>query len=87
LFYIQAWSTYFHQGFTLTEDLQDFIQNLNEEVNVMTTDATKMEKQLSEHHKLVDRFVILKKIFIKKISNVNRNEYKFLSLLFLKSKP
>ncbi|XP_025419961.1 arf-GAP with coiled-coil, ANK repeat and PH domain-containing protein 2 isoform X3 [Sipha flava] len=54
LFYIQAWSTYFHQGFTLTEDLQDFIQNLNEEVNVMTTDATKMEKQLSEHHKLVD---------------------------------
>lgn len=66
LSYIQAWSTYFHQGFTLTEDLQDFIQNLNEEVIVMTTDATKMEKQLREHHKLVDRFVILKKIFIKK---------------------
>lgn len=59
LSYIQAWSTYFHQGCTLTEELQDFIQNLNEEVVVMTTDATKMEKQLSEHHKLVDRSVIL----------------------------
>jgi len=54
LSYIQAWSTYFHQGFTLTEDLQDFIQNLNEEVVGMTTEATKMEKQLGEHHKLVD---------------------------------
>lgn len=59
LSYIQAWSTYFHQGFTLAEDLQDFIQNLNEEVVLMTTEATKMEKQLEENEKLVDRFGIL----------------------------
>ncbi|XP_022177174.1 arf-GAP with coiled-coil, ANK repeat and PH domain-containing protein 3 isoform X2 [Myzus persicae] len=54
LSYIQAWGTYFHQGFTLTEDLQDFIQSLNKEVIVMTAEATEMENQLSEHHKLVD---------------------------------
>ncbi|XP_050529370.1 arf-GAP with coiled-coil, ANK repeat and PH domain-containing protein 2 [Daktulosphaira vitifoliae] len=54
LSYIQAWSTYFHHGYTLTEDLQDFIQNLNEEVEVMIIEAGKMEKQLGEHHKLVN---------------------------------
>ncbi|VVC29719.1 Arfaptin homology (AH) domain/BAR domain,PH domain-like,Pleckstrin homology domain,Arf GTPase [Cinara cedri] len=54
LSYIQAWSTYFHQGFVLTEDIQDFIQNLNEEVVLMTSEATKLEKQLNDNHKLVD---------------------------------
>ncbi|KAE9533921.1 hypothetical protein AGLY_009000 [Aphis glycines] len=56
LSYIQAWGTYFHQGFTLTEDLQEFIQSLTKEVVVMTAEAAEMENQLSEHHKLVDRF-------------------------------
>lgn len=63
--YIQAWTTYFHQGFTLTEDLQNFIQNLNDEIILMTTEASSMEKQLSEHHKLVDRFGIYQNICIK----------------------
>lgn len=72
----------------MTEDLQDFIQNLNEEVVVMTTEATKMEKQLGENEKLVNRFGIFKRFKYKKhVIRVNRNKYKFLSLLFLKSKP
>lgn len=84
LSYIQAWSTYFHQGYTLTEGLQDFIQKQNEEVNMMTKEATKMEKQFSENHKLVDRLEFLKHLY--KNLYVNRNENNFLSLLFLKSK-
>jgi len=60
----------------LTEDLQDFIQNLNGEVVGMTTEATKMEKQLGEHHKLVDRLGVLKNI-LKQFINVYRNKYNF----------
>lgn len=51
-------STYFHQGFTLTEDLQNFIQNLNEEVTNMSVEASKMEIKLRDRHKLVDRLGI-----------------------------
>ncbi|XP_065337955.1 arf-GAP with coiled-coil, ANK repeat and PH domain-containing protein 2 [Cloeon dipterum] len=53
LSYMQACSTYYHQGSDLCEDLEPFFKKLGEDVTRMRADSGKLEKEMNNMHALV----------------------------------
>ncbi|XP_059476562.1 arf-GAP with coiled-coil, ANK repeat and PH domain-containing protein 2 isoform X2 [Neocloeon triangulifer] len=53
LSYMQACSTYYHQGSDLCEDLEPFFKKLGDDVGKMRTDSNKLEKEMENMHSLV----------------------------------
>jgi Arf-GAP/coiled-coil/ANK repeat/PH domain-containing protein len=56
LSYINACSTYYHQGTDLCEDYTTFFKDLDEEVNQMRDDIVQLEKKLQNRHAFVNEF-------------------------------
>ncbi|KAK9501888.1 hypothetical protein O3M35_012526 [Rhynocoris fuscipes] len=57
LSYMQAYSTYFHQGYDLCEGQQLFLRTLDEEIVQMRSESTKLEKTLGNRHTLVTNII------------------------------
>lgn len=53
LSYMHAWSTFFHQGSDLTQDLDPFLKELAESISKLQTDANRLEKEMENRHTLV----------------------------------
>ncbi|XP_063228186.1 arf-GAP with coiled-coil, ANK repeat and PH domain-containing protein 2 isoform X2 [Bacillus rossius redtenbacheri] len=50
LSYMHAYSTFFHQGTDLCQDLEPFFKQLSDEVNDMRRQCVKMEKEMENRH-------------------------------------
>ncbi|KAK3930262.1 Arf-GAP with coiled-coil, ANK repeat and PH domain-containing protein 2 [Frankliniella fusca] len=53
LSYMHAWSTFFHQGSDLTQDLDPFLKELAESISKLQTDTVRLEKEMENRHTLV----------------------------------
>ncbi|KAJ1526936.1 hypothetical protein ONE63_008484 [Megalurothrips usitatus] len=53
LSYMHAWSTFFHQGSDLTQDLDPFMKELGDNITKLQTEANKLEKEMENRHSLV----------------------------------
>ncbi|XP_063703447.1 arf-GAP with coiled-coil, ANK repeat and PH domain-containing protein 2 [Culicoides brevitarsis] len=56
LSYIQACSTYYHQGSDLCEDFAPYFKTLDDEIGNMRTDHNQLEKLMQNRHALVTEF-------------------------------
>ncbi|KAK6617749.1 hypothetical protein RUM43_013977 [Polyplax serrata] len=54
LSYMQACSTFFHQGSDLCEDLELFFKKLGDDLNKMTLETSKLEKEMENRHSYVN---------------------------------
>lgn len=57
LSYIQACSTYFHQGSDLCEDFGSFFKTLDEEIGTMRSEYNLLDKQMANRHTCVNELV------------------------------
>ncbi|XP_034243344.1 arf-GAP with coiled-coil, ANK repeat and PH domain-containing protein 2 isoform X2 [Thrips palmi] len=53
LSYMHAWSTFYHQGSDLTEDLDPFLKELADDISKLQTEASRLEKEMENRHTLV----------------------------------
>lgn len=53
LSYMHAWSTFFHQGSDLTQDLDPFLKDLADNIAVLQMESKKLEKDMENRHDLV----------------------------------
>lgn len=51
---MQACSTFFHQGSDLCEDLELFFKKLGDDLNKMSSETTKLEKEMENRHSYVN---------------------------------
>lgn len=54
LSYMQACSTFFHQGSDLCEDLEPFFKKLGEDISNMRSETLKLEKEMENRHSYVN---------------------------------
>lgn len=54
--YYQACVTYYHQGFDLCNDFDEFFKNISEDLNVLRGDYQQLEKVMQNRHMSVNRY-------------------------------
>ncbi|KAH8343610.1 hypothetical protein KR059_000086, partial [Drosophila kikkawai] len=54
--YYQACVTYYHQGFDLCNDFDEFFKNISEDLNALRGDYQQLEKAMQDRHMSVNRY-------------------------------
>jgi len=54
--YYQACVTYYHQGFDLCNDFDEFFKNISEDLNALRGDYQQLEKAMQNRHMSVNRY-------------------------------
>lgn len=54
--YYQACVTYYHQGFDLCNDFDEFFKNITEDLNCLRGDYQQLEKAMQNRHMSVNNF-------------------------------